>query len=154
MAKLSACMEIVNSMSDADRDDMLTRLDTYIADGVPAEQAQKMAAQDALEELLAEQAEFSRLLREQHPDLFNATIPEDQDVDPDMPDAVIKAMDSIAESYPEIDEFRSAWAGGIADLGNRDAAYDVPFAKGYGEYKAKLVAELSKLADEDGYISV
>ena len=68
--KMSGCMKLVSRMSQADQDSLLERLDQYQADGVPAERAQVMAAQDALSEIRNERTQLAALLREQHPELF------------------------------------------------------------------------------------
>lgn len=69
--KMTGCMKIVSRMSEADQDALLSRLDAYQADGVPAERAQLMAAQDMLAEIQGERDQLFNLLREQHPDLFS-----------------------------------------------------------------------------------
>lgn len=71
--KMSGCMKLVSRMSQADQDLLLARLDQYQADGVPAERAQFMAAQDTLAEVQGERTQLASLLREQHPDLFVVT---------------------------------------------------------------------------------
>ncbi len=63
-------MKLVSSMDESDQGALLTRLDQYQKDGIPAERAQVMAASDTLAELEAERKEFMAMMREQHPDLF------------------------------------------------------------------------------------
>jgi hypothetical protein len=69
-------MDIVNSMDDEDGANVLEKLDQYIAMGVPAAKAQRMAVADALEELAAEAKEFMRLVTEQNPEPEVAPEPE------------------------------------------------------------------------------
>jgi hypothetical protein len=70
MDKFSGCMKLAMTMDQHDQDSLLERLDQYQAQGIPAAQAQRMAATDTLAEIQGEQAEFMKMLREQHPDLF------------------------------------------------------------------------------------
>lgn len=67
--KMSGCMKVVARMSDEDQEILLARLDAYQADGVPAKEAQRMAAADALAEVEAERAEMLKTITEQHADL-------------------------------------------------------------------------------------
>lgn len=71
--KMSGCMKLIAKMSEADQDALLQRLDQYEADGVPADRAQFMAAQDMLAEIQGERDSLFSLLQEQHPDLFTVS---------------------------------------------------------------------------------
>jgi predicted transcriptional regulator len=64
----SKCLDIVNSLSQEDQDSVLTKLDQYQAMGMAPARAQVAAVTDVLEELKAEQADFVKLVEEQHPD--------------------------------------------------------------------------------------
>jgi hypothetical protein len=68
--KMTGCLKIVSRMSQDDQDNLLKRLDDYMARGVPASQAQHMAAQDTLEELQQERQDYVGATREQHAQLF------------------------------------------------------------------------------------
>ncbi len=68
----SGCVDIANRISNEDQDALLQRIDDLEAAGTGRKEAQLIAAQDSLEAILDERKEFQRLLREQHPDLFDA----------------------------------------------------------------------------------
>lgn len=67
---------------------------------------------------------------------------------------VLEKMDSIAEKYPEVSEYRDAWIGGVADFGDPAAAYYVQNAKGYKQYREEILATLNPLLNEDGTLTV
>lgn len=118
--KLTACMKVVSKMGEMDQESLLDRLDRYTSDGVPKDRAQVMAASDTLAELIDERREFMAMLREQHPDLFRVTnaIPEDQDVDPDAPDADDSSIRrSPARFYEDIPN--ESWLKGKIDYAQK-----------------------------------
>lgn len=73
--KMSGCMKIVAKMPQTDQDALLARLDQYQADGIPAEQAQMMAARDMLAEIQADREQLFSAIAEQHPDLLTVAKP-------------------------------------------------------------------------------
>jgi hypothetical protein len=70
--KMSGCLALVAKMPEADQDALLARVDQYQADGIPAERAQVMAANDVLAEIRAERSQLMSAIAEQHPDLLTA----------------------------------------------------------------------------------
>jgi len=71
--KMSGCLALVAKMPQSDQDALLARLDQYQADGIPAERAQVMAANDMLAEIRAEREQLMSAIAEQHPDLLTVT---------------------------------------------------------------------------------
>lgn len=69
--KMTGCMKLINSMSEEDQSALVDRLDAYMADGVPAKEAQRMAAADTLAEIESERTEMMGHVREQHADLVS-----------------------------------------------------------------------------------
>ena len=74
--KLEGCMNLVARMHDDDQETLLARLQHYQDQGIPPERAQLMAAHDTLSELQADHDEFMGQVKEQHPDMFKASIVE------------------------------------------------------------------------------
>lgn len=94
---ISKCMSIVNNMAQEDQDSLLEKLESYQAMGIPADKAQRMAASDVHQEILTEEAEFMRLLAEQHPDIADdkpetAKSPADR-INQELTNAISKSVD-------------------------------------------------------------
>ncbi len=70
---LNTCMTVVSKISPADNESVLARLEAYQAAGMTPADAQRLAGNDLVAEIDQEGAEMRRLVREQHPDLFEAT---------------------------------------------------------------------------------
>ncbi len=110
----SKCIDIVNRMDQEDQDTILAKLDSYLAMGIPADKAQKMAATDTLEELKAEEAEFMRLVQEQHPEPVEEPVAEAKEPE------VTPVVQSSAKDVTDTDAFK-AWSGGavVVPLGTK-----------------------------------
>lgn len=67
---MNSCVAVATKITDADRDDLLSRVDGLIASGMAPQEAQSMAATDMLDEIEREKAGVEKLVREQHPDLY------------------------------------------------------------------------------------
>lgn len=76
---MNSCLAVSAQISDRDRDDLLQRVDSLIASGLPTDQAQTMAANDLLADIEAEQAEMMAAVKAQHPDLFETRVEVPQD---------------------------------------------------------------------------
>lgn len=69
---LNTCMTVVSKISPSDSESVLARLEAYQAAGMSSADAQRLAGNDLLAEIDQEGAEMRALVREQHPDLFEA----------------------------------------------------------------------------------
>lgn len=67
---LSDCLSIVTDIRLTDSEQLLDAVDRYIDSGMAPADAQRLAAQDLLAEIEADQAEARDAVRSQHPELF------------------------------------------------------------------------------------
>lgn len=68
--EMTPCLALVKNISNADRDALIERVDSYIAAGLSPQDAQREAVNDVLGDIENDRSELEQLAREQYPDLF------------------------------------------------------------------------------------
>lgn len=63
--------------------------------------------------------------------------------------SVIEKLGALSEPYHEVEEYRDAWNGGIADFGNKIAGNLVWQADGYKKYQQELEVLARKLLGDE-----
>lgn len=73
--ELSPCLAVVKNIAEVDSDNVLDRVDSLRASGVPAGAAQRAAVEDALADLQSERDELERLAAQKVPDSLREPAP-------------------------------------------------------------------------------
>ncbi|CAB4159173.1 hypothetical protein UFOVP707_59 [uncultured Caudovirales phage] len=96
MAELNTCMRLIARMSQADQDDLVERVDAYIASGLPPQSAQTMAIADMIAELEREATEIRELAQAQRPTPAPAAGSDPAPAEPEAPPAPPSRVPELA----------------------------------------------------------
>ena len=73
--KLSFCLKAATTLTEGDLGQITDAIEAYVRGGMDTEQAESMAVGDLMAQVMIERTDMTALLRQQHPDLFQADRP-------------------------------------------------------------------------------